>query len=148
VPGDATIGWPKYSAAASGNAVLSVCALSASGHAQGIPGRITVRLPLAAAVLDGWAGVHAASTIARPTVIPMTPAPRPGRRRPRLRHDNGLAIGFPTDPMLAIIDASLSAGNGGAAVATFIISYITYRTDGASVKLRPCPGRAAAGRSA
>jgi hypothetical protein len=32
------------------------------------------------------------------------------------RHDHGLAIAFTTDPMLAIIDASLSAGNGGVAV--------------------------------
>ncbi len=47
--------------------------------------------------------------------------------------------------MLAVIDASLPAGNGGVAVATFIISYITYRTDGVAVKLRPYLGRAAAG---
>jgi len=86
---------------------LSVCALSTSGHAQDIPGRITVRLPPAAAVLDGCADVHAAGAIARPTATPMTPATRPGRRRPPPRHDHGLAIAFPADPMLAIIDASL-----------------------------------------
>jgi hypothetical protein len=102
--------------------------------------RITVRLPPAAAVLlDGCADVHAASAIARPTAIPMTPATRP---------DHGGAIAFPTDPMLAVIDASLPAGNGGAAVATFIISYMTYRIDVVAVKLWPYLGRAAAGRSA
>jgi hypothetical protein len=53
--------------------------------------------------------------------------------------------------MLAIIDASLPAGNGGVAVATFIISYITYRTDGVAVKTAALPrasGRRSVGMSA
>jgi hypothetical protein len=53
--------------------------------------------------------------------------------------------------MLAIIDASLPAGNGGVAVATFIISYRTYRTDGVVVKTAALPrasGRRPVGMSA
>ena len=41
--------------------------------------------------------------------------------------------------MLAVIDASLPSGNSGAAIATFIISYITYRTDRVVVKPQALP---------
>ena len=84
---------------------LSVCALSSVGHAHDIPGReITARLPAAAAELDGGPDVHADSAITMANATPRTP------------HDRGLAVTFPADPMLAVIDASLPAGNGGVAV--------------------------------
>jgi hypothetical protein len=124
VPADATIGCQKYASAASGNAVLSACALSLSGHAQDIPGRTAGWLPPAAAEVDGCAGVHAASATARPTATPVTPATRPGRCRTRPRHDHGLAIAFPTDRMLADIDASLPAANRGVTAAA--INHLFY----------------------
>jgi len=100
---------------------MSVCALSLSGHAQDIPGRTASWLPPAAAELDGCAGVHAASATPRPTATPVTPATRPGRCRPRPRHDHGLAIAFPNDPMLTSIDLSFPAGNGGVSITTSVI---------------------------
>jgi hypothetical protein len=76
VPADATIGWPQYTAAESGNAVLFVAALSSIGHAQDIPGR-DADVPLSAtaeaeAEADDCADVHADSAIARATATPRT----------------------------------------------------------------------------
>lgn len=104
--------------------MLSVCALSSVGHAQDIPGRErTARLPTAAAELDGCADVHADTAIAAAAATPKTPATRPGRRRPRPKHDHGLAIAVPSDLMLASIDTSLSAGNSGTVVACDYLLY-------------------------
>jgi hypothetical protein len=78
VPADATIGWPQYPAAASGNAVLFVCAVIFHGHAQDIPDGeagwllcwLLCWLLAAAAELDGCAEVHADSAMARATAAP------------------------------------------------------------------------------
>jgi hypothetical protein len=54
-----------------------------------------------AAELDGGADVQADTAIARATAAPKTPAALGARRCLRPRHDHGLVIAFPTDPMLA-----------------------------------------------
>jgi hypothetical protein len=75
VPADATIGWPQYTAAESGNAVLFVAALSSIGHAQDIPGRdagVPLSATAAEAAVDDCADVHADSAIARATAPPRT----------------------------------------------------------------------------
>ena len=124
MPAAATIGWNQTASAEStdtelGTAELSDCTLSSVGHAQDIPGGAADWLLAVAAEPDGWADVHAESASARATATPKTPATGPGRRCPRPPRDHGLAIAFPTDSMLATIDASLPAGISGAVVVWF-----------------------------
>jgi hypothetical protein len=77
-----------YAAAESGNAVLSVWALSSVGHAHGIPGRkVTARLPPAAAELDGCADVHAGTAITMANC-----SPRPWRRHEAADQRGGRAL--------------------------------------------------------
>ena len=104
---------------------LSICAPSSVGHAQGIPGKETGRLPPTAAEPDGCADVHADTAdtaITRAAAAPATAATRAGVG-PRPRHDRGPAIGFPADPALAHIGTSMPAGNGGAAAVQVRLFY-------------------------